>query len=220
MDLCDSVIATGAGAFRGTCGLEYGSSEQAEESEVDPGGREDLVSEEDWMDEDTEVQFIPPHEWCRGLTVAKIAMGMAPVVLSSSRGGSHAANSTPRNSGRKPDKRQRRSGADVLYAISDAVQSMSAPRGVHSSTAGPSVLPQTSPERLTQAIKLVEGEEGDMGADILMRVVDLFEQDSRAPIAYLAFEKRGLRSTWLHRRLDWVAHESALMDISVFPPAM
>ena len=32
-----------------------------------------------------------------------------------------------------------------------------------------------------------------------------FEQDSRAPIAYLAFEKRGLCSTWLHCRLDQVA---------------
>ena len=107
-----------------------------------------------------------------------------------------------------------------LYAISDAVQSMSAPHVVQSLTGGPSLLPPTSPERLTRAIQLVEGEEGDMGADILMRAVDLFEQDSRAPIAYLAFEKRGLHSTWLHRRLDRVAHESALMDLSAFPPAM
>ena len=70
------------------------------------------------------------------------------------------------------------------------------------------------------AIKLVEVEEGDLGAETLMQVVDLFEQDSRAPIAYLAFEKRGMNSTWLHRRLDRVAQESALMDLSVFPPPM
>ena len=30
-DLCDSVMAMGAGAFRGTCGLDYGSRERAEE---------------------------------------------------------------------------------------------------------------------------------------------------------------------------------------------
>jgi len=54
MDLCHSVIATGSGDFRDTCGLEYGSSEQADESEEDQGGREDMGSEGEWMDEDTE----------------------------------------------------------------------------------------------------------------------------------------------------------------------
>jgi len=49
-DLCDSVIATGAGAFRGMCGLEYGSSEQAEESEVDPGaGNTWFLKRNGWM---------------------------------------------------------------------------------------------------------------------------------------------------------------------------
>jgi len=50
--------------------------------------------------------------------------------------------------------------------------------------------------------------------------VDLFEKDSRAPIAYLAFEKRGMRSTWLAPQAGPVAQESALMDLSVFPPPM
>ena len=63
----------------------------------------------------------------------------------------------------------------------------------------------------------MEDEEGDLGAETFMQVVDLFEQDSRVPIAYLAFEQRGLRSTWLHRRLDRVAHESGLMSLSMFP---
>jgi len=66
----------------------------------------------------------------------------------------------------------------------------------------------------------VEVEEGDLGAETLMQAVDIFEQDSRAQIAYLAFQKRGMRSTWLHCRLDWMAQESALMDLSVFPPPM
>ena len=90
----------------------------------------------------------------------------------------------------------------------------------HPLTGGVSVLLPTSPECLTWAIKLVEVEEGDLGVETLMQVVDLFEQDSRAPIAYLAFEKRGMHSTWLHHRLDWVAHESALMNLSVFTPSM
>jgi len=145
-------------------------------------------------------------------------MGMTPAALSSSKGDSAAgAADTPRHSGRKPDRRRRRSGADALYAISEAVHSMSVP---HPSTSGPSILPPTSPECLTRAIKLVEVEEGDLGVETLMKAVDLFEKDSRAPIAYLAFEKRGMRSTWLHRRLDRVAQESALMDLSVFPPPM
>ena len=92
--------------------------------------------------------------------MAKIAMGMAPVVLSSSKGGIHAANDTPHHSSCKPDNFQCQSGADVLYAISEAAQSMSAQCGVHSSTGGPYVLPPISLECLTQAIKLVEGEEG------------------------------------------------------------
>jgi len=143
---------------------------------------------------------------------------MTPAALSSSKGDSAAgATDTPRHSGRKPDRRRRQSGADALYAISEAVHSMSVP---HPSTSGPSILPPTSPEHLTQAIKLVEVEEGDLGAETLMQAVDLFEQDSRAPIAYLAFEKRGMRSTWLHCRLDRVAQELALMDLSVFPPPM
>src|SRR5882724_2216119 len=142
-------------------------------------------------------------------------MGMTPAALSSSKGDSAAgATDTPRHSGHKPDRRRRRSGADALYAISEAVHSMSVP---HPSTSGPSILLPTSPERLTWAIKLVEDEGGDLGAETLMQAVDLFEKDSRAPIAYLAFEKRGMCSTWLHRKLDWVAHELAFMDLSVFP---
>ena len=82
------------------------------------------------------------------------------------------------------------------------------------------MLPPTSPESLMWAITLVEGEEGDMGDHILMQAVDLFEQDSRAPIAYLAFKKRGFPNTWLHHSLDWVAHDSALINLSEFPPAM
>ena len=116
-------------------------------------------------------------------------MGMTPAALSSSKGDSAAgAADTPCHSGYKPDRCRCQSGTDALYAISEAVHSMSVP---HPSTSGPSVLLPTSPEHLMWAIKLVEVEEGNLGAETLMQVVDLFEQDSRAPIAYLAFEKRG-----------------------------
>jgi len=50
-------------------------------------------------------------------------------------------------------------------------------------TGGPSLLPPTSPERLDTGHSTGGGWRRDMGADILMRAVDLFEQDSRAPIA-------------------------------------
>jgi len=207
------VIATGAGAFRGTSSIECGPSDQdAKGSDEDAGGRADTVSEEeDGMEPDFEVRWMYPNEWYHGLTKPK-GVGLTPGL--SSQGGSHRAADMPRNSGRRPDRRRRRSGADALYALSDAVHSMSVP---HSSTVGPSALPPTSPECLTQAIRLAEVEEADLGADLLLRAVDLFEQDSRAPIAYLAFGKRGLRSTWLHRRLDRAAHESGLGSGTLFP---
>jgi len=50
------VIATGAGAFRGTSSLGVGSCElNAEGSEEDARGMEGVVSEEDGMDDEFEV---------------------------------------------------------------------------------------------------------------------------------------------------------------------
>src|SRR5882724_13074981 len=105
---------------------------------------------------------------------------------------------------------------DALFALSNAVHTMN---NVHVSVAGPSMLPPMSPECLTQAIQLVEDEEGEYGMDVLMKVADLFERDTRTPIAYLAFTKREMCSTWLHHRLDWGAQEATLMDLSMFPNA-
>src|SRR5882724_2807800 len=106
-------------------------------------------------------------------------MGMTLAALSSSKGDSAAgAADTPCHSGHETDRHWHWSGADALYAISEAVHSMSVP---HLLTGGPSVLLPTSPECLMWAIKLVEVEEGDLGAETLMQVVDHFEQDSRAP---------------------------------------
>src|SRR5882724_13502361 len=90
---------------------------------------------------------------------------------------------------------------------------------VYMSVAGPSALPHTSPEHLAQAIRLVEDEEGEYGMDVLMKAADLCERDTRTPIAYLAFTKREMHSTWLHHRLDWGAQEAALMNLSMFPIA-
>ena len=65
----------------------------------------------------------------------------------------------------------------------------------------------------------MEDEEGDHGMDVMMRAADLFEKETRTPIAYLAFTKREMHSTWLHRRLGRGAQEAALMDLSMFPNA-
>ena len=81
------------------------------------------------------------------------------------------------------------------------------------------MLPPMSPECLTQAIQLVEDEEGEYGMDVLMKAADLFERDTRTPIAYLAFTKREMCSTWLHCRLDLGAQEATLMKLSMFPIA-
>jgi len=104
----------------------------------------------------------------------------------------------------------------MLFALSEAVHSMNE---VHSLVAGPPSLPPTSPECLAQAIQLVEDEEGDHGMDVMMRAADLFENDTKTPIAYLAFTKREMHSKWLHHRLGQGAQEAALMDFSMFPNA-
>jgi len=50
--------------------------------------------------------------------------------------------------------------------------------------------PTNIPERLTQAIRLVEVEEADLlGVDLLLREVNYLKQDLVAPIAYLAWEE-------------------------------
>ena len=61
-------------------------------------------------------------------------------------------------------------------------------------------------------IKLVEDKEGDNGVDMMMKAADLFKKDTRTPIAYLAFTKRELCSTWLHHMLDQVAQEAAVLQ--------
>jgi len=68
---------------------------------------------------------------------------------------------------------------------------------------------------MTKAIWLVEEEEGQGGSDVLMKAVDLFHSDPRNPIAYLAFSKKEMRSTWLHHELDQVAQNAAILDFSM-----
>ena len=148
--------------------------------------------------------------------MVKDAFASTPPLALPSKLRKRVAADTPRDSGRQPDKCRRRTGTDALFALSDVVQTMN---DVHMSVAGPSALPPTSPEHLAQAIRLVEDEEGECGMDVLMKAADLFERDTRTPIAYLAFTKREMRSTWLHRRLDRGAQEAALINLSMFPIA-
>ena len=118
------------------------------------------------------------------------------------------------NSGCKTDKHQCRSGPGAMYALSDTVQSMS---GAFASGSTASVLPPASPEYLTRAIQVVEAEEGEYGLESLMNAVDLFHSDPRYPIAYLAFNRQEMRSTWLHCQLSKAAEEKAILDFSMFP---
>ena len=148
--------------------------------------------------------------------MVKDAFASTPPPAQPSKVRKRVGTDTPRDSGHQPDKHRHRTGTDALFALSNAVHTMN---NVHVSVAGPSVLPPTSPERLSQAIRLVEDEEGEYGMDVLMKVTYLFERDTRTPIAYLAFTKREVHSTWLHHRLDWGAQEAALMDLSMFPNA-
>ena len=85
-----------------------------------------------------------------------------------SRQSKHRLITEPQDSGCKVTKHVRHTGVDALYALSEAVvKSMPAlpPGGL------------TSPECMTEAISLVEGEEEDMGTEAMMQAVELFQWD-------------------------------------------
>jgi len=63
----------------------------------------------------------------------------------------------------------------------------------------------------------VEAEEEDYGPESLMSAVDLFHHDPKYPITYLAFNKKEMRSMWLHRELRKAAEERAMVYFSLFP---
>ena len=85
-------------------------------------------------------------------------------------------------------KRVCRTGVDAFYALSEAVAKST-----------PALPPGglTSPERMTKAISLVEDEEEDMGTEVMMQAVELFQRDHKATIAYLAFKRKESRRVWL-----------------------
>ena len=117
------------------------------------------------------------------------------------------------DSGQKPVKHQRCLGAGAMYALSDAVQSMS---GAFVSESTSSALLPASTDCITRAIQVVEAEEEEYGPESLMSAVDLFYHDPKYPITYLAFNKKEMRSMWFHRELrkaaDW-----DMLDFSLFP---
>ena len=160
---------------------------------------------------------------CPGLTFTghsltqplKDPISVTPTNPTSNLGKCEAMES-PHDSGCKPDKHQCRSGADGLFSISDAVESMSGAFASDSGASGPAAAILTSPECLPKAIQLVEVEEADWGSESLMQAVDLFQCDPRTPISYFAFTKRELQSMWLHYPL---AQNMAILDVSLFPEA-
>jgi len=62
------------------------------------------------------------------------------------------------------------SGADGLFSISDAVESMSGAFASDSGASGPAAAILKSPEHLTKAIQLVEVEEADWGSESLIKL--------------------------------------------------
>jgi len=64
-----------------------------------------------------------------------------------------------------------------------------------------SSLPPASPDHLMRAIQVVESEEGEYGLESILNAVDPFHRDPRYHIAYLAFNKKVMRSLWLHHQL-------------------
>ena len=101
-----------------------------------------------------------------------------------------------------------------MYALSDAVQSMS---GAFVSESTSSALLPASTDCITRAIQVVEAEEEKYGPESLMSAVDLFHHDPKYPITYLAFNKKEMRRMWLHRELRKAAEDQAMLDFSLFP---
>src|SRR5882724_12341312 len=96
-----------------------------------------------------------------------------------------------------------------MYALSDAMQSMS---GAFVSGWTSSTLPPASTDCITRAIQVVEAEEEYYGPESLMSAVDLFHCDPKYPITYLGFNKKEMRSMWLHRELRKAAEDQAMLD--------
>ena len=101
-----------------------------------------------------------------------------------------------------------------MYALSDAMQSMS---GEFVSGSTSSAQLPASTDCITRAIWVVEAEAEDYGLESLMSAVDLFHCDPKYPITYLAFNKKEMRSMWLHRELRKAAEDQAMLDFSLFP---
>jgi hypothetical protein len=118
-----------------------------------------------------------------------------------------------RASGRKPQKRQRQSGADALFAMSQAMESMAGGLASGSAT-GPLDVPHTSPERMQRAIKLIEGEEDDDEAVLL--AIDLFQRDTSLTTTYLGFGRPVLRRKWLQHQIA-ADIASKQLDFHLFP---
>src|SRR5882724_3635798 len=106
----------------------------------------------------------------------------------------------PWPSGRKSDKHQCLSGAGALYAMSEAMEHIAVGYG-SSSAPGALLNFQSSPKRMTRAIRLVEDQETHLDDQAILQAVGLFRRDPSLATAYLAFGRQGLRSKWLEQEL-------------------
>src|SRR5882724_9948455 len=84
--------------------------------------------------------------------------------------------------------------------MSEAMEHMAV--GYGSSSALGAVLNfQSSPERMTRAIRLIEDQETLLDDQAILQAVGLFCHDHSLAKAYLAFGRQGLRSKWVEKEL-------------------
>ncbi|KIJ32563.1 hypothetical protein M422DRAFT_52798 [Sphaerobolus stellatus SS14] len=101
-----------------------------------------------------------------------------------------ASNSGVKNSTKRPCK----SGADALYAVSEAIEAMSS-----ALAGGESSGHMTTPQRKIKAIRTVENEE-ELSDSGIADVVTLFTSRDKHDM-YLAFSNKHARKIWLGREL-------------------
>jgi hypothetical protein len=107
-------------------------------------------------------------------------------------------------------KRNHRSGADGLFAMSNTIVTM-AERLAASSTAASKGL--TSPEQMTTAIATVQADISD--EEEILDAVGLFQRDPKLTMTYLALHK-DLRSRWLTCEIK-AAEATANLNFQMFP---
>ncbi|KAF8575045.1 hypothetical protein K439DRAFT_1623876 [Ramaria rubella] len=199
-ELCDDVIATGAGVFHGTGPTGDDASDGDEESveSDDEGDQEgDRESNKNESSGRQEINWSPSPP-------------RKPQVLK------HKGCPTCEVS-QRPKKCQRLSGADALVALSEAVESVAAGFAADDGR-NPSI--QTMPQRVTRAIGIVEHDEAGLDDNSKLDAIALFQCDPKYSITYLAIKNQELRRKWLQCQIDMEQASSSMFEWSQIGPVL